>query len=111
MGTTGATAERGRDHRGSVAGSAYGRTSRAALGGNHRAPYVSLDELFACSGGKYPHAEGFAVRVLTALVDFDIADQEEEPVLLQHVKWEQDKAFFVNEARRLGQQWFGGPGY
>jgi hypothetical protein len=71
----------------------------------------SLDELFACSGGKYPHAEGFGVRVLTALVDFDIADQEEEPVLLQHVKWEQDKAFFVNEARRLGQQWFGGPGY
>jgi hypothetical protein len=38
------------------------------------APRVSLDELFACSSEKYRHAEGFAMRVLTALVDFDIAD-------------------------------------
>ena len=73
------------------------------------APHLSLDELFACSGEKYPHAEGFAMRVLTALVDFDIADQQEDPVLLQEVDWEQVKAFFVDEARRLGQEWFGGP--
>lgn len=74
------------------------------------APHVSLDELFACSGGKYPHARGFGMRVLTALVDFDIADQEEDPVLLYEVDWAQVKAFLVNEARRLGQEWFGGPG-
>jgi hypothetical protein len=43
--------------------------------------------------------------VLTALVDFDIADQEEEPILLQAVAWEQIKAFFIAEARRLGQHW------
>jgi len=74
------------------------------------APHVSLDELFACSGEKYPHARGFAMRVLTALVDFDIAEQQEDPVLLHKVDWAQVKAFFVDEARRLGQEWFGRPG-
>jgi hypothetical protein len=74
------------------------------------APHVSLDELFARSDQKYPHSPGFAMRVLTALVDFDIADQEEDPILLWQVDWEQVKAFFVSEARRLGQEWFGGRG-
>ena len=69
------------------------------------ASHVSLDELFASSGIKYPHSPGFGMRVLTALVDFDIADQQEEPILLQVVKWERVKAFFVAEARRLGQNW------
>ena len=47
------------------------------------------------------------MRVLTALVDFDIADQQDEPTMLQSVGWEQVKAFFIAEARRLGQDWFG----
>ena len=47
------------------------------------------------------------MRVLTALVDFDIADQQEEPILLQVVEWDKVTAFFVAEARRLGQNWFG----
>ncbi|MBN1138817.1 MAG: nucleotidyl transferase AbiEii/AbiGii toxin family protein [Anaerolineae bacterium] len=72
-------------------------------------PHVSLDELFACSGAKYPHSRGFGMRVLTALVDFDIADQQEEPVLLQVIAWEQVKAYFVAQARRLGQNWFDQP--
>ncbi|HUT17913.1 MAG TPA: hypothetical protein VM366_02040 [Anaerolineae bacterium] len=50
------------------------------------------------------------MRVLTALVDFDIAEQQEDPILLQQVGWAQVKAFFVDEARRLGQEWFGRPG-
>ncbi len=68
--------------------------------------HVSLDELFARSGDKYPHARRFGMRVLTSVVDFDVADQQEEPTMLQPVEWEQVKAFFRAEARRLGRAWF-----
>ena len=68
---------------------------------------ISLDELFARGVDKYPQTRGFGVRVLTALVDFDIADQQEEPRLLQPVGWTQVKLFFAEAARRLGQEWLG----
>jgi hypothetical protein len=68
---------------------------------------VPLDELFARSAEKYPYSHGFGIRVLTALVDFDIAEQQDEPVLLMPARWDQVKAFFETEARRLGQILFG----
>ena len=71
------------------------------------ADQLSLDELFARSGDKYPRARVFGMRVLTALVDFDIADQQEEPTLLLSIEWAEVKAFFQAEARRLGQVWIG----
>jgi hypothetical protein len=71
------------------------------------AAHVTLDELFSRSSDKYPHSRDFGMRVLTALVDFDIADQQEEPTLLRPVEWEQVKAFFLAEARRLGHMWLG----
>jgi len=61
--------------------SEYGRTSHA-----------SLDDLFASSGDKYPYSPNFGMRALTALVDFDIADRQEDPVLLRAVAWEGVKA-------------------
>jgi hypothetical protein len=72
------------------------------------ASHVPLDELFARSSDKYPESHSFDMRVLTALVDFDIADQQEEPIMLRPVEWEQVKVFFMAEARRLGQKWFSG---
>jgi hypothetical protein len=69
------------------------------------AEHVPLDDLFAASGEKYPHSPSFGMRVLTALVDFDIADQQDDPILLQPVPWERVKDFFEVEARRLGQSW------
>ena len=100
---------------------AYGPISHTALGGCHAtsprfaycydlyfiASHVSLDELFARSADKYPQSRGFGMRVVTALVDFDVADQQDEPTLLLPVEWDQVKAFFMAEARRLGRQWFG----
>lgn len=70
------------------------------------ATQIPLNELFARSADKYPQSRGFGMRVLTALVDFDIADQQEQPILLVPVKWEQVKAFCEAEARRLGREWF-----
>jgi hypothetical protein len=69
------------------------------------AAHIPLAGLFAVSGQKYPHSLSFGMRVLTALVDFDIADQQDEPILLQPVPWEQVKDFFIVDARRLGQSW------
>jgi hypothetical protein len=71
------------------------------------ASHIPLGELFARSSDKYPQSRGFGMRVLTALVDFDIADQQDEPTMLRPVQWDQVKAFFVAQARRLGQMWFG----
>lgn len=71
------------------------------------ASHISLSELFARSSDKYPQSRGFGMRVLTALVDFDIADQQDEPTMLRPVEWEQVKAFFMAQARRLGREWFG----
>jgi len=71
------------------------------------APHISLDELFARSVSKYPHARGFVMRALTALVDFDLAEQQAQPILLAPITWDQVKAFCLAEARRLGQTWFG----
>lgn len=70
------------------------------------ASHISLDELFTHSSSKYPHSHGFGMRVLTTLVDFDIADRHDDPIMLQPVEWSQVKGFFLAEARRLGQKWF-----
>jgi hypothetical protein len=66
---------------------------------------VTLDELFARSADKYPTSPTFKMRALSALVDFDIADQQTDPTLLLPVRWDDVRAFFVSEVRRLGQQW------
>jgi hypothetical protein len=71
------------------------------------ASQVSLDELFAQSTRKYPYSHGFEMRVLVALVDFDIADPDEEPALLLPAEWSKVKGFFTTEARRLGREWLG----
>jgi len=71
------------------------------------ASHVTLVELFDRGIDKYPESQGFEMRVLTALVDFGAADQEEEPMLLLPASWEEVKAFFVAESRRIGREWFG----
>ena len=68
---------------------------------------IPLDVLFARATEKYPHFPRFGMRVLETLVDFDFADGQNPPTMLQAVDWETMKAFFVSEATRLGQLWFG----
>ena len=71
------------------------------------AAQVSLKELFAHSEAKYAETRSFGMRVLTALVDFDIAEQQDDPILLQPIEWDQVRAFFLEQARQLGQDWLG----
>ena len=68
---------------------------------------IPLAELFARSAEKYPSSRGFGMRVLSALVDFEIADGQDDPILLMPVAWNQVKAFCSAEAQRLGQEWLG----
>jgi hypothetical protein len=68
--------------------------------------YVPLDELLGRSSDKYSHSRDFGMQALTAMVDFRNADQQEEPTMLAPAEWEQVKAFFRAEARRLGHAWF-----
>jgi len=65
----------------------------------------SLDSLFQQADQKFAGDRYFLIRSLEALVDFDIADKQDEPELLTPVTWEQVKAFFTDEARRLGHLW------
>lgn len=71
------------------------------------AHHIPLNDLFTRSAEKYPHSRDFRMQALSALVDFDIADQQDEPILLMPGNWEQVKAFCLAEARRLGRIWFG----
>lgn len=65
----------------------------------------SLDSLFQQADQKFAGDRYFLIRSLEALVDFDIADKQAEPELLARVTWDQVKAFFTAEARRLGHLW------
>lgn len=71
------------------------------------ASQVPLDEILTRVAEKYPHSRGFGMRVLTALVDFDIADQQDEPRLLLPIEWNRVKEFFTVTARRLGREQLG----
>ncbi len=70
------------------------------------AQHIPLDDLFARIEAKYPNSRTFPMRTLTALVDFDIADQQEEPTVLALIQWSEVKKFCQAEARRLGKIWF-----
>lgn len=70
------------------------------------AQHITLSDLLAHAREKYAYSRNFGMRVLTALVDFDIAETETNPPLLAPVTWEQVKAFCTAQAEDLGKQWF-----
>ena len=41
------------------------------------------------------------------MTQFDAADEDADPVLLQPIAWDTVKEFFTAEAKRLGSLWFG----
>lgn len=66
---------------------------------------ISLEILFGKAKIKFPYSRHFLVNVLAALVDFEIADQQDEPEMLISMEWQEIKNFFMHEARRLGTKW------
>lgn len=67
---------------------------------------ISLEELLEKGAIKYPHTRDFGMLVLTALVDFDVADQQTSVETIPPVSWETVKKFFVSEVQRIGNKWF-----
>ena len=65
-------------------------------------PFVRLLEL---RPRKYPRAANFEIMLLESLTNFDNAERDLMPRLATPLDWEQIKASFVAEARRLAAKW------
>jgi hypothetical protein len=70
------------------------------------ARHIPLDQMLERAQEKYPYVRDFGMLVLTALVDFAVAEQQAPLETFPAVRWEKVKDFFVQEVRRIGRQWF-----
>lgn len=66
---------------------------------------IPLADLLALGRDKYPYARDFEWQAVESLVFFDNADRDVQPLLLVETPWEEVKAFFRAEARKLGEVW------
>lgn len=69
---------------------------------------LSLDEIFRHGQKKFSVVRDFNIMVLMAMVDFRKADLESPIQTNPNISWEQIKAFFTQETKRLGRSWFQG---
>lgn len=68
---------------------------------------IPLENLLQFGEKKYPLFRDFAMVVLESMILFDIADRDVQPELLVGVSWYQIKTYFLLEAERLSQSYFG----
>jgi hypothetical protein len=66
---------------------------------------MPLDQLLALRPRKYPRASNFEIMLLESLTNFDNAARDVMPRLLEPLDWNQIKASFEAEARRLMGNW------
>jgi hypothetical protein len=71
------------------------------------AQQTPLDKILELGRRKYPHYRDLRMNALAAMTQFDAADEDADPVLLQPIQWDEVKRFFIAEAKRLGSRWFG----
>jgi hypothetical protein len=67
---------------------------------------MPLEEILARGQDKYPYVRDFGMMVLTAMVDFTIAEKQADIYTAPNVDWSVVKNYFVQEARRIGRSWF-----
>jgi hypothetical protein len=68
---------------------------------------MPLAELLSQGAIKYPYMRDFEMMTLESLVLFEDADRHVTPELFIDAPWAQVKQFFIDQARALGQEWFG----
>lgn len=68
---------------------------------------IPLENLLQFGEQKFPLFRDFAMVVLESMILFDIADRDVQPELLVGVSWYQIKTYFLLEAERLSQSYFG----
>lgn len=71
------------------------------------AQQLPLLELLERGQNKYPQARDFALMAVESMIMFENADRDHQPTILADLPWPQVRDFFVNQARMLGQHWFG----
>lgn len=70
---------------------------------------IPLPALLQLGQTKYPYARDFELMAVESLVLFENADRDIQPTLFIDVPWETVRQFFIEQARALGQTWFGEP--
>jgi len=68
---------------------------------------MPIDGLLDDAEAKYPFSRDFPLMAVTSLVRFENADIDAPPEMLVEIRWEDVRAFFASEVRRLGERWLG----
>ena len=66
---------------------------------------VPLQDLLDLAPTKYPLVRDFEALVVRYMAYFDLAEQEQPPLLLEAVDWRSVKEFFREQAVELGRRW------
>ncbi len=68
---------------------------------------ISFRDLLDAGKSKYPETRDFGMMALESMVLFDNADRDFQPELLIDLSWEQVRQYFIDQAKSIGQTWFG----
>ena len=64
--------------------------------------HIGLEDLLKLAQNKYPQARDFTVQALQALIYFDDAEKEREPIILDtNYAWKKVKPFIESETRKV----------
>jgi hypothetical protein len=67
---------------------------------------IPIDTLLQSGGGKYPQMRDFALMSVESMASFENADRDVMPEVLKDMPWDEVKAFFIAQVKRLGKTWF-----
>lgn len=67
---------------------------------------IPFDTLLQAGARKYPQMRDFAIMAVESMVSFENADRDIPPDLLVKAPWDEVKAFFIAQVKRLGKTWF-----
>jgi predicted nucleotidyltransferase component of viral defense system len=68
---------------------------------------ISFKDLLDAGKAKYPETRDFSMMALESMVLFDNADRDFQPELLIDLSWDQVRQYFIDQAKSIGQTWFG----
>ena len=67
---------------------------------------IPLDTLLQAGARKYPQMRDFALMSIESMVSFENAERDVPPEMPVDVPWDEVKAFFVAQVKRMGRSWF-----
>ncbi|MEI6291194.1 MAG: hypothetical protein WCP19_12245 [Chloroflexota bacterium] len=67
---------------------------------------IPLEELLAAGEKKFKMMRDFQLMALEGLVQFDYADRDHQPDLLEALPWEIVRTYFIEQVKIIGNKWF-----